>query len=463
MDVDIRFYGAAKSVTGSKYLLRINHDQYLVDCGLFQGPSEMRKRNWQDLFDEPKNINAVFLTHAHIDHSGYLPRLVKQGFNGKIYCTPATGALLKIMLMDAAKLQEEEAKWAYKKGYSIHKDPKPLFETVDAENCLQLIETIPYDRITTINDRIQITYRNAGHILGSAMIELTVIGDQMSKNILFSGDLGKYNQYMHDPPHKIKSCDVLLVESTYGNRNHSDMNPVEGLGEVVREAIVDGCLIIPSFAVGRTQQVLYFLTLLYESGQIPEYTKVFVDSPMAISVTGLYKEFDQYHKLDFSKDLTPFDAPFIRYINAQKDSINVNLIKNGTIIISASGMVTGGRILHHMYHRLPKKNDTVLFVGYQGEGTKGREILEGNEHVSIFGIEIPVRAKIRELDGLSAHAGMSDLHQWLGDITDRPKKTFIVHGEILACQALQNHLTREGWSNVIIPEFQETFRLFENI
>lgn len=464
MDVEIRFLGAAKSVTGSKYLLRVDGEAYMVDCGLFQGPSNMRRRNWEDVVEHPDKIKEVFLTHAHIDHSGYLPRLVKKGFKGKIYCTKATAALLKIMLLDAGKLQEEEAKWAYKKGYSTHKNPEPLFTTKDAEKCLELVHTCEYDETVSVNDRIQLIFRNAGHILGSAMIEMTLIGDNMSKEILFSGDLGKHKQHMHEAPFTKESTDVLLVESTYGDRNTPDIDPISAFGEIINEAVADGCLIIPSFAVGRTQQILYYLYQLHKNRQIPENIRVFVDSPMAINVTALYKNFNSDHKLEIEdKNHSVFDAAFIRYINAQEDSINLNLIRKNTIIISASGMVTGGRILHHMYHRLPNKKDTILFVGYQAEGTKGREILSGENDVSIFGINVPIKAKIRELDGLSAHADMKDLHQWLGNFKEKPKRTFIVHGEVMAAQALQNHLVAEEWSNVIIPDFLESFKLFQSI
>ncbi len=461
MDVSIRFLGAAQSVTGSKYLINTTTDKFLVDCGLFQGPSEMRKRNWEAYGEDPVSLDFIILTHAHIDHSGYLPRIVRQGFSGPVYVTPPTKALLEIMLLDAAKLQEEEAKWAYKKGYSVHNSPKPLFEISDAVRALRLLKEIPYDQTTDVSENISICFANAGHILGSAIVTVGLKGHTHDKKMVFSGDLGKSTQPMHLPPAKIIDADILLVESTYGDRKNENNDILEELAVIINDAITTGCLVIPSFAVGRTQQLLYFIHELAESGRIPD-VPVYIDSPMAISVTYLYKEFNDDHLLtEKHKDL--FDHPRYNYVRQQESSVNLNTLKKSAIIISASGMVTGGRILHHMYHRLPRRDDTILFVGYQAEGTKGRVIQEGAETVNIFGIQVPINAKVKEITGLSAHADMHDLHEWLGNFSTPPKRTFIVHGEPEASRALQNYLTSHSWPNVIIPAYLESFELFKNI
>lgn len=463
MDVRIKFLGAAQTVTGSKYLLDIKDFRLLVDCGLFQGIRELRERNWDDFPVDASSINAIILTHAHIDHSGYLPRLVSQGFEGPVYCTEATRDLLKIMLLDAAKLQEEEAEWAGKKGYSRHQHPKPLFTIKDATKALTLIQSFPYETQVVLHPAVQTIFSDAGHILGSAIVSLQVQGDEQIKKIVFSGDLGPSDHPVLNSPTKIENADILFVESTYGNREVKADDPMQPLAKIVNETFENGgCLLIPSFAVGRTQMIIYYLKMLLEKGLIPD-VPVYIDSPMAISTTELYREHHVYHKLKKEDSPSIFDYKNFHYLQPQDASIALNNKKGNAVIISASGMCVGGRILHHLYHRLPRASDTVLFVGYQAEGTRGRKILEGDEFVSIFGLSVPVKCNVRHLNGLSAHGDKKEILDWLGNFKSPPKRTFIVHGEAESSYQFARSVRRMGWQNVIVPEYLESFQLFDHI
>ncbi len=466
MDIRIKFLGAAGSVTGSKYLLEIGEQKVLVDCGLFQGLKELRARNWNPFPIEADQIDAVVLTHAHIDHSGYLPRLVKEGFKGTVHCTAATQGLLEIMLLDAAKLQEEETKFARKKGYSKHENPIPLFNTDDANSALQLLSGVAYGESVEVLPGIKAIFRDAGHILGSSIIEMEIKGETQTKKLVFSGDLGRYNRPMLYDPVTISDADILLVESTYGDRNN-DVEDVETqFADLINEAIDrGGCLLIPAFAVGRTQLLLHYIKTLMEQNRIPEIP-VYVDSPMAISTTKLYQGYTEYHKLSQQElsEKSIFDYPAIKYYRSQEASNSLNNIKKKAIIISASGMCTGGRILHHLYHRLPRENDTVLIAGYQAEGTRGRKLLEGEPTIRMFGLDVPVKCHVSQFNGLSAHADKSELIRWLGNFKSAPKMTFIVHGEVKSSQALQHTLKHDfEWQNVFLPAYLESFDLFQSI
>ncbi|MEO9805626.1 MAG: MBL fold metallo-hydrolase [Reichenbachiella sp.] len=466
MNVRVKFLGGAQSVTGSKYLLEIDHFKLLVDCGLFQGLKELRLRNWDSLPIEATSIDAVILTHAHIDHSGYLPRLVNEGFSGPIYCTSPTASLLDIMLKDAAKLQEEEAEFARKKGYSKHHPPKPLFNTKDAEQALSLLEPSGYHRPVTIADHIEATFYDAGHILGSSIVSLQISGQQQKKNIVFSGDLGRYNQPLLYDPYPMKKADVLFIESTYGNRINAEDRVEDKLAEIVKNAFSkSGCLLIPSFAVGRTQLLLYYLHYLLEKKLIPD-CKIFIDSPMAINATYLHKKHRKDHRLSVGKleHESIFDDPHFHYYRSQDSSENLNAIDSGAVIISASGMCTGGRILHHLFHRLGRSNDTLLFVGFQAEGTRGRRIMEGEPSTRIFGIDVKVKCNIAHLNGLSAHADQNELIKWASQIKSPPKFTFVIHGESQSTASLSKLLTdRLQWPNVVVPEYLESVELFKGI
>lgn len=466
MNVQVKFLGGARSVTGSKYLLEIDHKRILVDCGMFQGLKELRLRNWDSLPFEASSIDAVILTHAHIDHSGYLPKIVKDGFQGPIYCTEATQGLLEIMLLDAAKLQEEEAKFAAKKGYSKHEKPQPLFDSNDAEEALSLLVPHPYEHSINVLEQVDFTFHDAGHILGSSIVELFFTGKSQTKTIVFSGDLGrKSNPILHSPS-ILDHADILFIESTYGDRNNeADLLEENFIKSVNKAMNREGCLLIPSFAVGRTQALLFYLSKFMEEGKIPK-VPVYIDSPMAISTTKLYWQYPSYHKLadNSLQEHSIFDYPQFKYYRSQEASTSLNAIEKDAIIISASGMCSGGRILHHLYHRLHRNHDTLLFVGYQAEDTRGRKIINGDPTVKIFGDDLMVNCHIDKLNGLSAHADKTELVDWLSNFKAPPKKTFIIHGEFTSAVGLSDAIHNElGWQNVIIPEYLESFELFDGI
>jgi metallo-beta-lactamase family protein len=464
MNVRVRFFGGARSVTGSKYLLEIDDFKLLIDCGLFQGLKKLRLRNWDSFPMPPSEIDAVVLTHAHIDHSGYLPKLVDEGFSGKIYCTYPTEELVKILLLDSGKLQEEEAAFARRKGYSKHENPKPLYGIREAEQVFPLLKAFGYTERIKITKDIAITFQDAGHILGSAIVEVHLKGDTQTKTIVFSGDLGRYDQPVFFDPAPIKEADVLFVESTYGDRESIENDVAGEMAKIIHETVdAGGTMLIPAFAVGRTQLVIYYLHELMTQGRIPELP-IYIDSPMAISVTDLYRRNPTCHKLRQDRYTSIFDYKQIRYRRSQEKSKDLNEQKKSSIIVSASGMATGGRVLHHLYHRLPREQDTVLFVGFQAVGTRGRRILEGEPSVKIFGQEVPVRCKVRKMNGLSAHADKSELFRWLGNIEDSPKFTFIIHGEPESALSFRDAIKEKlGWHNVVVPDYLDSETLFWHI
>ena len=462
MDIRVKFLGAAGSVTGSKFLLEIDDYKILVDCGLFQGLKELRLRNWNELPVNPEFIDEVVLTHAHIDHSGYLPMLYKKGYQGKIHCTEPTRDLIEILLRDSAKLQEEEAAFANKKGYSKHHPAKPLYTVKDAEVVFPNVVTHMMDKEIELNDFVKIRLFQAGHILGAASVEVIVKTSQGEKVLVFSGDIGMDDNPLHLSPQKPKRADILFLESTYGNRLHHYQNIENELIKLIQDCDErGGCLIIPAFSLGRTQLILYYLWKIFQN---MKSRPVYVDSPMAISVTWLYKKFDAYHRLknkdDFGHPI--FDAPFVHYVTKQEQSRMLNTLKNHAIILSASGMATGGRIIHHLFHRLPNERDTILFTGFQAEGSRGRSLVEGEKQVKIFGEEVNVKAHIANIDGLSAHADQEQLLEWVDEIKDSPKRTFLIHGEKEGMLGLKKKLEENNW-NVTIPEYLESFTLFDHV
>lgn len=467
MKINLKFLGAAKSVTGSKYLLEIGEKKIVVDCGLFQGKKELRLRNWNKFPIDVREINTIIITHAHIDHTGYLPRLIREGFRGKIICTQATEDLMKIMLLDAAKLQEEEAVFAFKKGYSKHSKPQPLFTAEDAEEALSLLESHPLEKWISISNHCQLRFHNAGHILGSAFVELVINGSEQKKRIIFSGDLGRYDDPIMFAPTAAEEADILIVESTYGDKLNP-MDQVENdLAKIVNEAYDrNGVIVIPAFAVGRTQSLVFYLHKLMASNAIP-LLPIFIDSPMAINVTDLYEKHHSLHKIKVTHEngqhISLFDSANIHFCNTRESSKALNARKQPCIIISASGMVTGGRILHHLFHRLRNESDTVLFAGFQAEGSRGRTILEGEPSVRIFGEDVPIRCQVREIHGLSAHADQKELLQWLGNLKKAPKITFITHGETPSATTFAKAIEEKfGW-RTIIPEYLETVEIFNGM
>lgn len=465
MDIDIQFLGAAGSVTGSRYLITAGDFKFLFDCGLFQGLKELRLRNWDTFPIDASTIDAVVISHAHIDHTGYLPKLVREGFKGAVYCTAATADLMKIMLLDAAKLQEEEAAFAFKKGYSKHKEPQPLFTTEDAKLAFTLIHKQEYNQRISIHDRVEIVYRNAGHLLGAAITEVYIKGDQEEKKIVFSGDLGREHDAMLYEPTVITEADVLFIESTYGNKDNPSIDPQTDLARIVNETMRNkGVLLIPAFAVGRTQELLYYLHKLMTAHKIPD-VPVYIDSPMAISTTYLFYRYQQLHKVRFNAEEfeDELDTNMLVLVKTADHSKSLNELKGNAIIISSSGMMTGGRILHHLYHRLRKKQDTLLITGYQAEGTRGRNIIEGRTSIRIFGEEVPVNCTVENMTSLSGHADKEELFSWMKNFTHPPAMTFTVHGEgehlRSYTQAIRDRLK---W-NVIQPEYLQSISLFKGV
>ena len=444
----VRFLGAAGTVTGSKHLVNTGRNQVLLDCGLFQGLKALRQRNWDPPPIAAGAFAAVVLSHAHIDHSGYLPVLVRHGFQGPIYCTPATADLLKLLLPDSAYLQQEQADYANFRGFSRHAPALPLCTVEDAHAALALVQPRPYDRTFEVTGDVRATFRPAGHILGSAIVEVEV--GTHSRRLVFSGDLGRWDRPVLPDPTLIGEADVLLVEATYGNRTHPP-DPVDELARVVRAAAKrGGALIVPAFAVGRTQEILWHLRELEEAGAIPALP-VYVDSPMAIEATDVYRRHSEDHDAAMAAIManggTPFGTRQYRVAPTRQDSVKLNDLVGPVIIISASGMATGGRVLHHLNLRLPDSRTTVLLVGFQAQGTRGRQLQEGRREIRMFGREVQVRATVESLDGLSAHADQGEILRWLGGFDRPPYRTYLVHAEPAAADALQEIITRKlGWS-----------------
>ena len=465
MNVSVKFLGGTGTVTGSRFLLNIGDFRLLFDCGLFQGLKELRLRNWEEFPVEPASIDAVVLSHAHIDHSGYLPKLVREGFKGPIYCTPPTADLLELMLLDAAKLQEEEASYAFSKGYSKHARPLPLYTMQDAERVLELLKTFAFGERAALHERVQIVFSEAGHLLGAAITEIFVQGEHQKKKIVFSGDLGRSNDVMMRPPAAIEEADILFVESTYGNRRHPPEDPARDLERIVNETFENGgVLLIPAFAVGRTQLLLYHLHLLMAENRIPD-VPVYIDSPMATSATYLYYNHPAYHKIKLNKSqfARQLETNMLVFVKSSQHSKELNLIKRRAIIISSSGMMTGGRILHHLYHRLRNKQDTLLIAGYQAEGTRGRRLVDKELEVKMFGQSVPVLCHVENIMSFSGHADRDELFSWLDNFREKPKMTFVVHGENPGMsEYAQNIRKQKGW-NVIEPQYLESVVLFDHL
>lgn len=455
----LQFLGAAGTVTGSKHLLKIGNRQILLDCGLFQGLKNLRLRNWADPPFDPKKIDAVILSHAHIDHTGYLPVLTRRGFRGRIYATSGTRALARIMLPDSAHIQEEQAAHANKHKYSKHHPAEPLYTIRDAEHCLEHFKARSYGEWFEVSPEIHVRYRRAGHILGSAIVEMQ-LGRSRDFKLVFSGDLGRWNRPLLKDPELIDEADVLLVESTYGNREHPETDVREELARVVNESVErGGALLIPAFAVGRTQELIWYLRELEESGRIPKLP-VFIDSPMATDVTEIFCQHMGEHHLEtealMDDQRCPLRCSSYVFTRTPEESQALNGRKGPMIIIATSGMATAGRIIYHLERRLPDRKTTVLLVGYQAEGTRGRSLLHGADHVRMHGRDIPVHARVEVINGLSAHAGRSEILRWLDGFKRPPTKTYIVHGEPAAASALANTLRNDrGWNTSVAEDGQE--------
>ncbi len=460
----ITFLGAAGTVTGSKYLIETGGKRLLVDCGLFQGSKDLQQRNWNPLTVNPATIDWVLLTHAHIDHTGYLPRLVAAGYRGPIYADAATHELCNLLLPDSAHLQEEDAQFAARKGYSSHKQPLPLYTVAQAEQALARFQEIPREGEFTISPEFSVRTHDAGHILGSTWLELTITENAKKILIVFSGDIGRYDQPILNDPEAPSRADFLLCESTYGDREHGTGSVPDELADVInRVAKRGGMAVIPSFAVGRTQMLMYYLRQLDDANRIPKLP-VYVDSPMAISVTDIYARHHEDHDLDFTKleqegDRDPLNLMEVHMTRSVEDSKKINDVASPCIIVSASGMATGGRVLHHLAKRLPDSRSAVLLVGYEAEGTLGRALQDGAQYVRIHGQEVPVRAEIVTLDQLSAHAGRSELLRWLSGFTAPPRQTFLVHGEPSGLEGLRAGIASRFHWPVTVPAYLQSFDL----
>lgn len=451
----IQFLGAVQTVTGSKYLIQNNQLNILIDCGLFQGYKELRLRNWASLPIDPQKIDYVLLTHAHIDHSGYIPLLIKNGFRGKVLCTAATKELCSILLPDSGHLHEEDARYANKKGYSKHHPALPLYTQKDAEDSLDYFQVVSFEERIQLAKNLYATFYYGGHILGASFIRL----EQEGNSILFSGDLGRQNDPLMFAPKEPPYADYFVIESTYGNRIHDKNDPQIQLKAIINHtANRGGSIIIPSFAVGRTQSLLYFLHRLKSDNEIPDIP-VFVDSPMATNATSIFSRFSEQNRL--TKEQTKAVCDVAQYINSVDESIALDNTKYPIIIISASGMATGGRIVHHIRHFAPHSNNTIVFSGYQVGGTRGDRMIRGEREIKMFGEMVPIRAEIAQIDNISAHADSVDMLNWLSNLKKAPRKLFITHGEKEASLALKSQIEQRFHWNCEIPSYLDFASLFE--
>jgi metallo-beta-lactamase family protein len=452
----LTFLGAARTVTGSKYLLDVDNQRFLIDCGQFQGLRELRRRNWGAFPFDPATLSAVLLTHAHIDHSGLLPRLVANGFRGRIYCTAGTASLCSLVLPDAAHLQEEDARLANERGYSRWSPAEPLFTTSDAEAALAQLHVIEFDRPIDIGPGLQAEFNHSGHLLGSAFIRVSRTGG--GERILFGGDLGRYNRPVLPDPAPAPDAETLLLESTYGDRIHPDADDEALLAGIIEDTRSrGGRIVIPSFAIGRAEELLYWIKRLEENNRIRPIP-VYLDSPMAVAALQFYVNHE--HELDRevrSGDGTPraFQTNHFRAVHSPRESMEIVKSDHPAIVISASGMATGGRVLHHLARCLPDARHTILFVGFQAEGTRGRALMDGARAIKIHGGMVPVVAHVNRIDSMSAHADQAEITRWLRTFRKPPRRTYLVHGEPAAQDALKAHLERTlGWA-VHIPQHAE--------
>ena len=446
MSVTIQFLGAAGTVTGSKYLVKGSSASVLIDCGQFQGDRSWREKNWQDPQFPLSEVTSALITHAHIDHIGLLPRYHSKGLNCPVYCTAATNRLAQILLIDSARLQEEEAQFRRESGKSRHHPPLPLYTEEDARNSLQLLHSVPLGSRYEVAPDIFATWSPMGHIIGACSITLEVEG----KSIVFSGDIGRYDAPILLDPEPVALGDLLIIESTYGDREHPKASPAETLGEIVtRTANRGGTVIIPSFAVGRTQTLLFYLRQLKDQGKIPDIP-IIVDSPMASEATAIYQRFSSEYDLEskhlLKQGVQPFSVSGLRFASDRKDSIKLNSIQESMIIISASGMLTGGRVLHHLKNRLPDSRNTVVFVGFQPPGSRGAWLKSGARSCRILGDEIAVRAEIAEISGLSAHGDRNELLRWCKSCQGTPRQVLVTHGEPASAESFAKTLIADlGW------------------
>jgi len=447
----IQFLGGASTVTGSKTLVNSGSKKILIDCGLFQGLKELRQLNWEELPIDASEIDAVILTHAHLDHCGYLPALVKSGFSGPIYCTPATSELAEVILLDSAKIQEEDAERANRKKYSSHLHCKPLYTQIEARKTFDQFKTKDYNEWVIIDPSIKFQLLNAGHILGSAMVELKV----NNKTVIFSGDIGRKDPMLLYPPKKIEHADFIVLESTYGDRVHEVADVKEKLLEIILETYDNrGILMIPSFAVERTQEIIFLLHLLKEEDLLPNIP-IYLDSPMGIKSTMVFYKHPEIQ--DISKYNADRMYQVVELIETFEESKAMVADKKPKIVIAGSGMLEGGRILHYLANHGSDKNNTILFVGFQAAGTRGRDLVKGNKEIRLFGEYVPINAQIRSISSMSAHADKIEMLDWLGNFKKEPTTIFLNHGEPHQANSFRVLIeSKLGW-NVEIPKLNELF------
>lgn len=463
MQLKLQFLGAVQNVTGSRHLLEANGTKLLVDCGLYQ-ERQFRDRNWEPFTVPPESIDAVLLTHAHLDHCGLLPKLVKEGFKGKIYCTDATAEIARIILLDSAKLQEEDAEYKKKRhkkeGRKGPRPVAPLYTMADAEACFPHFNDVKYESPVQIKPGIEATFCDAGHVLGSSIIKVKVSQNGEERTVLFSGDIGRPHRPIVRDPSLVDEADYVLVESTYGDRVHKGPEDTKQLiGDVIDSTIrAGGNIVVPSFALERSQELLYFINELYHQNIIPHLT-VYLDSPMASRITKVFKR----HRELYDKEMTefvnnhesPFNLPGLEMAGSSDESKAINHVRKSVMIIAGSGMCTGGRIKHHLVNNISKRQNTIMFVGYQAVGTLGRRIVDGEKEVRILGKEYPVNARVVKINGFSAHADKEELLQWLSGLKRPPRKLFVVHGESESAQHFGEFMRdKTGW-DVMVPAYQD--------
>ena len=457
----LRFLGAAGMVSGSRHLIEAGRSRVLVDCGLFQGEKQLRERNWERFPVPADTIDAVVLTHGHIDHSGWLPRLVREGFKGPIHTSPATADLLGLLLYDSAKCQEEDAFYANRKGYAKHRPALPLYDERDVDRTLRLVKDVPREEWFAPAAGVRCRFHDAGHMLGSSFVETEIDADGGPRRVLFSGDVGRYDAPLYKDPANPTACDYLVCESTYGDRDHPDVKPLDDLEAATKEAIArGGMMLVASFAIGRCQQLVYLLRTLMAARRIPELP-VWIDSPMAVDAMEVFRRHVAEH--DFSEAAmegvaVSLASPFVHMAKTAAESKAINSHDGPGIVIASSGMMNGGRILHHLAQRLPDPKTTVLVAGFQAAGTRGRTLIDGARMLRIHGRDIPVRAAIRRVDALSGHADRRELGRWLTGLP-APKRTFLVHGEPPAARSMAEYLQEKFRWEVTIPAIGDTVEL----
>jgi metallo-beta-lactamase family protein len=457
----LSFHGGAGTVTGSRHLLESDAASLLVDCGLFQGPRELRRRNWEAPGFEASSVDVVALTHAHIDHSGYLPRLVRDGFRGPIYTTPATADVVDLLLRDSARIQEEDAEYANKKGFSEHDPALPLYTVRDAERAIGQIEVVEFGEWARAGKDLRFRFKNAGHIIGSGMVEVELADREPALRLVFSGDVGRYDAPLVQDPSAPPDCDVLVIESTYGDRAHPDQ-PIEAQLAALLTTVLEsgGTMLVPAFAVGRSQQLVY---LLHETMKSEPRLRmpIHMDSPMAIDTTGIYRRYPEESGLESIRMRSGSDVIYDRNVflhKTREDSMRLNDLAGPRVIISSSGMMTGGRVLHHLRRLLPAPENVIVLAGYQAPGTRGWRLKQGEPSLRIHGQDVPVKARLEEISGLSAHADCNQLLRWVRDLPP-PRVTYVTHGDGEASEALARRLREELDFRCEIPALGDSHEL----